>query len=138
MTVLCVAGIWIAEAIAQERVAPATTQLAWDPPELNEDGTPCDDLAGYVVAISEPGVDLRETGEPIGEWSAPLCPDGVCRWDLSQVDVTDGQYRLWVRAVDEAGNSSVWSDPLSLDLDATRPGAPAAVRIEVAVTVTVE
>lgn len=49
--------------------------------------------------------------------------------------VPGGQYKLWVRARDEAGNVSRWTGSAAFTLDAAAPSSPANVRVTVIVTV---
>jgi hypothetical protein len=117
--------------------ANPTAILQWDAPTTNADGTPCTDLAGYVIALSDATMDLATSGPPL------------CEVRQSQPQVTTqslaplvsgraaGVYRLWVRAFDAAGNESVWSDPFLVEIDPTAPAKPGGLRVTVTVTVEV-
>lgn len=112
--------------------------LEWTAPTTNADGTPCTDLGGYVVAISDATVDIAAGGAA-----------------LAQVQVTDpalttqaiaplvsgraaGLYRLWAQAYDLAGNKSAWSDPLLVTLDPIAPQRPSGLKMKITVIVEVQ
>lgn len=115
---------------------PSAT-LQWDAPTLNADGTPCTDLAGYVIALSDATVDLAAGGVALCEVHASS--PAVTQQSLVPLMTgrAAGVYRLWVRSFDRAQNLSVWSDPLLVDVDAAAPGKSGNLRIKVTVIVEV-
>lgn len=95
---------------------------AWSAVTLNEDGSPCDDLAFYEVRWRYTDPDLFTGWQTAGQaqagtqtlsWS-PLAPGVTIEWQVS--------------AVDQSGNRSEWSavDALSTGLDTTPPPVPSA------------
>ena len=109
---------------AGPRVNPQRTDVMWDAPTLNEDGTPCDDLVGYELAITSQEVPDLNTGGTVLQ----TIPMSQTQYTLGSLTLPDGPYRFWVRAVDEAGNVSDYSDYLDLELDQTKPGKPSRPR----------
>lgn len=79
---------------------PSPIVVAWVGPTLNTDGTPCTDLAGYLVAW---GAHVGEYGTPadVGMEISFLVPA------LPPVFVV-------VRAYDTSGNVGPWADPLEV------------------------
>lgn len=105
---------------AGARVNPERETLTWDAPTTNVDGSVCDDLSGYVLAVTSQDVaDLNAGGTIIEAFAV-----GTNLYSLASLDIPDGPVRFWVKAIDLAGNESVWSEFLDLELDATKPGAP--------------
>jgi len=119
-------------------INPEIHALAWNAVTVNSDGTPCDDLDHYVVAVSQIDADLNATGEPIATVQSQ-CSTAECQAALDTLltALPDGPYRLWVQAVDMTGNKSVWSEPLNIGLDRGKPGVPTGLKIKVVVTVEV-
>jgi len=119
---------------------PANPQsvLQWDAPATNADGTPLLDLAGYVVALSLPGVDLNQGSAPLIQvdvTEATITEQAIAPLVVAQ---PEGIYQLWVRAYDDAQNLGAWSDPLLIQIDAARPSVPTGLRIKVTVIVEVQ
>ena len=56
--------------------------------------------------------------------AGPVVSGGLATWAVDVAAVDDGVYFWRVRAVDEAGNASPWSDTCSVTLDDTPPGPP--------------
>jgi hypothetical protein len=116
-------------------------KLLWDAPTQNTDGSVYDDHSHYLVAISQQGQDLRDPNGVAEVVTSVECADQVC--DTMVSDMLAGMpaatYTAWVRAVDTSGNASAWSTPLNIVWDggAAQPNAPANVRVEVIVNVTV-
>ena len=116
-------------------------KLLWDAPTHNTDGTPYLDHSHYQVAVSQSGQDLRvETG--VAEVVTTVaCEDQVCDTLVSDMlaSMPAATYLAWVRAVDDSGNASTWSEPLPIAWDggSTQPNAPTNVRIEITVNVNV-
>jgi len=135
-------ALWFLMLLAEEGpVLPVpmtpTSVLVWDAPTTNVDGTPCDDLAGYVVAISGATVDLNAGGSLLAQVQVP---DPL----MTQQSVTPlasqrapGLYRLWVLAYDTAGNKSTWTPLLVQGPDGVAPGPVGGPRIRVSVIVEV-
>ena len=112
----------------------ASSMVLWDAPALNTDGTPCTDLAGYVVALSAADVDLSAGGAP----TAQIQVVGAVTQQALEPMVTGlppGPYKLWVQAYDGSGQKSAWAVPLDVVLDANVPGAPLNLRIKITVIV---
>ncbi len=117
-------------------INPASV-IAWDAVTLNADGTPCDDLAGYVLALSDATVDLAAGGVSLHEvlaGSPGLTQEVVAQLVAGRVN---GVYRVWCRAYDPAGNLSAWSEPLLVALDTVPPGKVQGMRVKVTVIVEV-
>jgi hypothetical protein len=122
-------GVTIAEE-PQKAWCSKKSNLAWDVPALNEDGTPCTDLAGFAVALSDPAVDMNAGGAALAQvW---VNDAAITQQALEPMFTTlpGGPYRLWALAFDLAGNESVWSDPLEVTYDPTKPNKPIKLRIK--------
>lgn len=119
---------------------PATPAavLQWDAPATNADGTPCTDLGGYVVAISEAAADLNAAGALLAQ--VQVKDPTLMQQALAPLVAgrTAGLYRLWAQAYDVAGNKSAWSDPLLVLLDPVGPQKPGGLRMKVTVIVEVQ
>jgi hypothetical protein len=119
-----------------------TVTVAWNHSGLDIQGKP-ETLAGYELAVTDATVDL--VVDPAGVIVArklvplPMAPEtpSAVATDLLMARGT-GTSRLWVRAVDAAGNWSAWSTPLGFTFDGDAPAAPSApivIKVEVNVTV---
>jgi hypothetical protein len=75
--------------------------LAWDPPLLNADRTPCTDLAGYQVAW----------GDALGAYGLPL---DVAENRTLAITVSLGRLYVAALAYDTTGNKSAWCPPLEI------------------------
>lgn len=115
----------------------STGRVGWTAPTTNADGTPCTDLAGYVLAVTSPAVDLATGGTPLATLDVP----GAATTEVAVTPLfagrSVGQYRLWVRAKDLTGNPSAWSAPLLVSYDGVAPGVPSGLKITVTVVVEV-
>lgn len=111
--------------------------IQWDAVALNADGTPCTDLGGYVVALSDATVDLAVGGVPLAQvqiGSPSLTSQALAPLVSGRAA---GLYRLWGQAYDLAGNKSAWSDPLLVALDPVAPARPGGLKVKVTVIVEV-
>lgn len=108
--------------------------LQWSAVVTNADGTPCTDLGGYVVAISDPTVDLAAGGTALQQIQCTVPEQAIAPLVSTR---PAGLYRLWVRAYDLAANVSAWSDPLLVILDPVAPGRPGGLKVKVTVVVEV-
>lgn len=110
------------------------TVAKWDNVTADVRGS-AETIGRYELALSLPGADLR-TGAPMLGNVLPA-GDGSLGTPLTTLfsGLAPGLYQLWVRAVDQAGNVSAWSDPLTLGWDTNAPRAPTNLRIEIKVTV---
>lgn len=129
----------IESAMAQDALSIATPKsgIAWDAPQVNADDSPYDDHSHYIIAISDIGEDLNSGGSPLITAQSD-CSESACELAIRDMTATlpDAQYRAWVRAVDHAGNESVWSAPLDFLYNRTVPSAPMGVRIVTTTTIT--
>ena len=96
--------------------------LTWDPVTVDVTGAP-ETVASYEVALSLPLVDLNTPG------ATPIALRNVAGTSLPATDflptVPHGTtVRAWVRAIDEAGNVSAWSEYLEVTVDLQPPAAP--------------
>lgn len=121
--------------LAQTAGTPAslTSELAWDAPTTNADGTPLTDLAGYVLAISPETADLRAGDPPLQ--TVKIESSSQLQSDLVELGngLPGGTYKFWVSAYDTAQNQGQWSLPLTQQFDPVKPGTPTNVRISVTV-----
>lgn len=114
-----------------------TATYSWTAPTTNEDGTPLIDLAGYVIAVSANGTDLRTGGTPLA--SQAVTDPAAVEVSATQLfaSLPAGSYRAWVRAYDVAGNQGQWGEPFAFNLDPVSPGVPTGLKVVVKVEVTV-
>jgi hypothetical protein len=119
--------------VAADAATP-TVRLAWDAPTTNADGTPLADLAGYVLAVTGPAVDLRTGGTPLAtlDLKDPTPVNADATPLLAGITLT--KVRFWILAYDASGNKSAWSNPAEYDKIPPDP----AKNLRVTVTVTVE
>ena len=100
-----------------------TSFVSWDASTLNEDGSALTDLASYTVGIFDILEDitvpeptpLYTTSIVVGTQSASLLTI------MTDSALPVGTYVFAVRAVDEHGNESVWSEFVSIDIKIIRP-----------------
>lgn len=112
--------------------------LEWDAPITNVDGTPLLDLAGYIVALSLPGVDLNQGTSALTQLEVPEAATTEQAIAPLVAGRPEGIYQLWVRAYDDAGNLSAWSTPLLIQIDAVTPASPTGLKLKVTVIVEVQ
>lgn len=100
------------------------SKVAWDCVTTDILGNP-EVIAQYEIGLFPLGAD----GNTVPLRTA-LTPADPCTFQIRPLveGVPDGQYDLRARAYDEAGNISLWSLPLSIDLDATPPAHPVNLR----------
>lgn len=133
---------WLKLSFAQQEpmpVSPTNSGLEWIPVTKSADGSDADDIDHYVVGVSAIDQDLNSGGSVLAYVDAG-CDGSSCRSALKDLlaAVPDGAMRLWVRAVDEAGNYSAWSEPLEVVTDRVEPAKPTGLKIVVTVTVEVK
>jgi hypothetical protein len=123
-----------AQTVTAPQVVPAGSELQWDAPTANADGTPLADLARYDVALTEVGI-LPDAATlkviPVPEPATKLGAETLLTGQPA------GAYHLWVRAVDLSENASTWTGPLEVYWDRVAPMPPINLRIVVNVNVTV-
>lgn len=85
--------------------------LAWDAPTTNADGTPLDDLGGYVI------YDGTSSGS-YGMWTDV---GNVTQFTLDSL--TAGTYYFVVTAYDASGNESSYSNEIFATLPLSAPGS---------------
>ena len=104
--------------------------LAWDPPTVNEDGTPLTDLAGYRLAVSALSADLKAGGVPLATFN--VADKTATQQDIMGLMGTlpAGDYRFWALAYDDVGNESAWCDFIEITYDPLKPGKPIKLRIK--------
>ncbi|MGH7253908.1 MAG: hypothetical protein ACREIE_08935 [Nitrospiraceae bacterium] len=127
-------GLLAGQAVVQI-VGPASW-CEWSQVTTDIQGQP-EVVSGYEVALVASQVDLNAGGTLIrtqvtdqGGWQ------GV---QLAQLltGIPSGQYRIQVRARDEAGNLGRWSEPLAVRVDVTPPAQVVGVGVELRVSITV-
>lgn len=106
-------------------------RVTWDPVVQDVAGNP-EQVGSYEVAITPTTVDLRPRGS---DWinivrgvDASVPADSGFVIAPLTVGLKPGRYRIFVRAVDLAGNDSEWSDPFEHGFDDLPPKKPSAVR----------
>lgn len=114
--------LWILGLFVLCGLVPAQAQttrsvtLSWDAVTTNEDGTPADDLAGYLIYYAmEPIADNKSNATLLGE------TDAATTTLTAQVTIPSGG-RVYFRgaAFDTGGNESALSNEVSID--GTAPG----------------
>jgi len=94
-------------------------------------------IEGYELSILPATSDLNLGGTVIKIIpTGPAGYQGVIVGPLL-VALPSGDYRLQVRARDQAGNLGRWSEPLAVKVDATPPAQVRGVKVELRITVTV-
>ncbi len=86
---------------------PGAVALSWQRPELNEDGSQANDLGGFRVYLG--------TESPLSEDNATLVDFG----NLTSVEIMGlrpGTMFFSVRAFDQSGNLSSFSDEVSVQI----------------------
>lgn len=103
-------------------------RVTWDPPLLDVEGNP-EVLAAGEIAVSLQSTDLRVIGSPLARAPA-VDPTGITPTPILTLlnQLVPGDYRLWARVQDAAGNWSQWSDPLQVSYDPLPPSAPKGVQ----------
>ena len=79
-------------------MGPGSAELTWDAPASNVDGTPLDDLVGYIVLY----------GSSPGSYTVSKTTDLSTSYSVSGL-ATDTKYYFAVKAVDFSGNESMVS-----------------------------
>ena len=103
--------------------AQAAPSLTWTAPTTNVDGSPLVDLAGYEAAAAAPTADLNTGGFPATTLKVDASTRAVPLASLL-TSVPDGDYSLWVRALDTSKNPSTWAGPIAHRKDTLPPGPP--------------
>lgn len=135
---LCGLPPLVVEAVAPPWVG-LSTQASWDEVTLDALGGP-ETIQNYDIALLDPLGDLNLVTVP------PPVPirillTGVLGWQGTPLtalfkDMKAGSYAIQVRARDQAGNISLWSDKLLVQYDATGPAMPKNVKLKFSLTVT--
>ena len=73
--------------------------LSWQPPQLNEDGSPINDLEAYRIYV---GLSSRNYGQPV-----ELTDTTMSSYFL---DLLPGDYYISMTAIDIDGNESAFSN----------------------------
>lgn len=108
-------------------------RISWEPPTTNADGTPLDDLAGYMIAVTAEGEDVNAGAAVLAERLIDS-PATLVFQDASILSELSAQrYSVWVAAFDTAGNVSQYSGPAPLDATTLAPSSPSGVKVEVRV-----
>ena len=96
------------------------TAITWIPPTTNEDGTPIDDGAGYVLHCG------NVSGGPY-----TLVTD-VFGWAITSIDIhgkfANGDWYCVITAYDTSSNTSKYSDEGNFRIDAVAPNNPTGLR----------
>lgn len=129
------------EARAQAAAAPyvkATSALLWDAVTQDIAGNP-EVVAAYDLALTLSGSDLvLRPADPIiatQTVTGALPPTSGVQLAALLTGRSPGPYRLWVRAIDAAGNQGLWSLPLDIQHDNVVPAAPKNLKLQLSVTV---
>ena len=131
---LLLAGQVNPPAVTTQYVTPQSVAI-WDPVTLDVNGN-AEEVSKYELALTSNQQDLRQAGAP-----APLAILPASDPTLGQAafPLFSGQppgfYRLWVRAIDRAGNKSAWGAPLEVAWDQISPRAPLNLRIEIRISI---
>jgi len=92
--------------ITVEPVATGSALISWNPPTLNDDGTPLQDLSGYRLYYGTVSAQYTET--------VAINSPGVSSYLLD--DITTGTYFLVMTSVNSAGIESVYSGELTFEV----------------------
>jgi hypothetical protein len=138
-TLLCLLAGGGFEAEAQTvPLLRAASALLWDPVTTDINGG-VESVSSYDVAVTLPGSDLaaRPGDAVLAMASSPgnLVPAGGFPLAGLFQGRASGAYRLFLRAIDQAGNKSTWSTALDVQVDATAPATPKNLRIQLSVIV---
>lgn len=110
--------------------------VRWDACTLDDQGGPISNIEHYEVALSSALSDLTTGDAYLGTSLV------VFATDPREVTIEDlvasagasavGNYRVWVRAVNDTGTPGTWSPltPLDISLDLSVPGETPNVRVE--------
>ncbi len=97
----------------------AQTTLSWTPPTQNEDGSPLEDLAGYVVYY----------GTSSNTYTQSIDVDNVTNYQVSGLSY-DTAYHFALKAYDTSGNQSIYSSELIKTIPAPDTTAPSISGIQ--------
>jgi hypothetical protein len=101
------------------------SELRWNAPTTNVDGTPIDYPLDYELG-SRPAGDVQEP-TPLFSVVGTLQGDGSYLAPLTQMAWdTNGQYELFLRAInrDDPAAISGWNDPILLTVSSSIPNPP--------------
>lgn len=104
-------------------IAGPRSEILWDAPVLNEDGTPVTDLNHYEIIVTAGTV--HPGSEEVARTTTVLTTQRLVYLIEHQ---PEGDYTVWVRAVDNAGNRSQWV-ALHFQWDVTATAAPVNLRM---------
>ncbi len=108
--------------------------LQWDNVLTDVNGGP-EVIAKCQVALTTVQANMNSGGVPLKLFDTG--PVNEHALDVAVNGLVAGNYLLWVRVADTAGNWSHWSKPLEVALDNVAPGTPVNLHIKVNVTVEV-
>jgi hypothetical protein len=122
------------QTVTPPQVIPPGSEVRWDAPTTNADGTPLADLARYDVALTEVGILPGAATLKV----IPV-PEPATKLDVETLlgGQPAGAYHVWVRAVDLSENASTWTGPLEVYWDRVAPMPPINLKIVVNVNVSV-
>jgi len=115
------------------------TKLVWSHDNKDINNLP-EVIGRFEVAISQTNQDLSTGGTPLAmlqvQYPCPECPvDTVTLGTTCEYPIADlirgrspGYYRLWVRAVDSAGNIGAYSSYLTIQIDSSPPKPPTGLK----------
>ena len=120
----------LTEAQTASEPTPLLSTLAWDYSGLDADGAAEAPKEAEIVLTAQGGV---LPGAPVLKSARIPIVTGANSFPLSGFwsGVAPGQYSLWLRGWDQAGNYGPWSAPLNVTLDTSGPAAPTGLKIVV-------
>lgn len=119
--------------LAQQTIGPKW-RVTWD-----QDGN---DINGNPETLERFEISFQEEGqtEMALLMNVPIPPlqtfPGTMGINLESLQLADGIYNLTVRAIDQAGNESGWSDPpLLIKWDSTAPTTAGNITINISISI---
>jgi hypothetical protein len=112
-----------------------TYRVAWESPSTDPSipwtdiNGEAETMASFDLAISHTGEDLNVSGSPIASSSISYADakiNGTWETEVTALLTSQpsGNYFIWCRAVDAAGNRSAWSQSAEIPHDMIPPASP--------------
>lgn len=115
-------------AAAPSAIGP-NARITWVSPTLDVNNNP-ETLSSMDLAIATSDVDLNVVGSVALRTIKDINPgDGVAGYSAAVLvaGLPNGTYKVWIRAIDLAGNMSVWGSSDAVPVDVTAPKPPSGI-----------
>jgi len=115
-------------------------EALWDCVTIDIEGNP-ETIAHYELAYAPAVVDIENQPQLAVMRKLTVAEatraDGTCDWFLTDwlKDIRRGEFTLWCRAYDAAGNVSAWSNPAPFSIDKIPPGQVKNLKVKVVIEI---